>query len=161
MGKISTEPLPSADLLVKILVLTERLHRDKSHSGSIPVPTVGPRGDHVLVVSPKGRFDRRRAHALVCDSRRTNATAELTGVVPAEPPAWSEFLAPMPPPVVQPVLDAAYPALVSGSSSLAARRYRTRDLGAPRSMNAMLARSAPRSLGKYQARPAVAAGAGV
>ena|GEM_PF-7051068 len=105
-----------------VFVLTERLHRaEQSHGSSIPVPLAGHRGDHALVVTSGGRFDRRRAHALVCDSRRNDAKAELTGVVSAEPPVWTD-VALMPLNAVPPTPSMAYPALVSGLSSLATRR---------------------------------------
>ncbi len=116
-------------------VLTERLHRaEQSLGSSTPVPVSGHRGDHLLVVTPGGRFDRRRAHALVCDSRRSNTRAELTGVVSAEPPAWTDDVAPMPLPAVPSTPGTARPALVSGLSSLAARRSGTSGRG-PRSID--------------------------
>ena len=92
-----------------------------------------------MVVSPGGRFDRRRAHALVCDSRRNDTIAELAGVGSAEPPVWADGLA-LTSSVQQPDLGVARPALVSGLSSLAARRSRTRG-GGPRSLGALRSHS--------------------
>ncbi|MGH3546506.1 MAG: hypothetical protein ACRDPW_11375 [Mycobacteriales bacterium] len=85
------------------------------------------------MVAPGGRFDRRRAHALVCDSRRSDAEAELTGVGSAEPPVWTDGVVPMSLPAMPPALGIARPALVSGLSPLAARRPSITRGGGPRS----------------------------
>ncbi|HEX3731486.1 MAG TPA: hypothetical protein VHU91_00975 [Mycobacteriales bacterium] len=89
-----------------------------------------------MVVSPGGRFDRRRAHALVCDSRRNDAVAGLAGVVSAEPPAWDDGLALTSSGLQQPVFGAASPALPSSFPALAVRRSRTRG-GGPRSLGVL------------------------
>lgn len=76
-----------------------------------------------MIVNPEGRSDRRRAHALVCDSRRTQMMAELDGVETAEPPVWIVVPASIPPGVLESVSAAtSHSALVTGPTSLAARR---------------------------------------
>ncbi len=147
--------------LVETFVLTERLHRaEQSHGSSTPVPVTGRRGDHVLVITPGGRFDRRRAHALVCDSRRDNTKAELNGVVSAEPPVWTDGVALMPLSAMSPTPGIARPALVSGLSSLAARRSGIPHGGGPRSMHRLRSHAADTST-EYEAESFIAAGAGI